>query len=117
MKAGMTTTGIFAARPCGMEARDEPQYRTQVNPSAGWSGPGECASKHEARYPTVTGAVVGAAIAGYCSSLPQEISTSPPRGGRAAGGNDVRSMPVEKSDHPIVVTKPGNAGGAKGVAG
>ena len=117
MKAVKTTTGFFAARPCGMEARDEPQYRTQVNPSAGWSGSGECASKHEAQYPTGTGAVVGAAIAGHRSSLPQEISTGPPRGGRAAGGNDVCPKPVEKSDHPILVLKPGNAGGAKGVAG
>jgi hypothetical protein len=24
-------------------------------------------------------------------------------------------MPTEKSDHPIVVTKPSNAGGAKGM--
>jgi hypothetical protein len=24
-------------------------------------------------------------------------------------------MPVKESDHPIVVVKPGNAGGAKGV--
>jgi hypothetical protein len=27
----------------------------------------------------------------------------------------VRPKLVEKSDHPIVATKPGNAGGAKGV--
>ena len=33
------------------------------------------------------------------------------------GGNDVRPKPEEKSDHLIVVTKPGNAGGAKGVMG
>jgi len=37
--------------------------------------------------------------------------------GRAEGGNDDRSTPLEKSDHPIVVRKPGNAGGAKGVMG
>jgi hypothetical protein len=37
--------------------------------------------------------------------------------GRAGGGNDDRSKPMEKSDHPIVARKPGNAGGAKGVMG
>ena len=35
--------------------------------------------------------------------------------GKREGGNDDPLMLVEKSDHPIVVLKPGNAGGAKGV--
>ena len=30
-------------------------------------------------------------------------------------GRNARTTRVEKSDHPIVVPKPGNAGGAKGV--
>ena len=110
---------IFAVRPCGMEARGEPRYRTQVNPYAGRPGLGECAWQHEAQYPTVTKLVVGAAIARHCSSLPREISTSPSPdgGGRRHGGNDVLPMLAEKSDHPIVAMKPGNAGGAKGVTG
>jgi hypothetical protein len=40
--------------------------------------------------------------------------------GSATGGSgigDDAARPGEKSDHPIVVTKPGNAGGAKGVTG
>ena len=108
---------IFAARPCGMEARGEPRYRTQVNPCAGRLGLGECAWQHEARYPTAAKLVVGAAIAGHCSTLPQEISTSPSRmiGGRRYEGNDVLPKFVERSDHPIVALKPGNAGRAKGV--
>ncbi len=118
-EADMMTSELFAARPCGMEARGEPWYRTQVNPCAGWSGPGKCASEHDTRYPTVAGTVMGAAIAGHFSFLPQEISTGPlPWGdGRACGGNDARTMPAEKSDHPIVAMKPGNSGGAKGVTG
>ena len=100
-----------------MEARGKPQYRTQVNPSAGWPELGECARQHDARFPTVAGTVFGAGAAGHCSSLPQEISAGPRQGGRAFEGNDVRPMSAEKSDHLIVVTKPGNAGGAKGVAG
>ncbi len=58
--------------------------------------------------------VMRAGAAGHCFTLPQEISPSPGNG-RLEGGNDDRSMLGEKSDHPIVVTKPGNAGGAKGV--
>jgi hypothetical protein len=106
-----------SARSCGMEARGEPQHRTQVNPSAGWPRQGECARQHDARFPIVAGTVVGAGAVGHCSFLPQEISTGPPRGGRGLGGNDEHPMPVEKSDHLVVVMKPGNAGGAKGVAG
>ena len=115
MKAGDRTTRVFAVRPCGMEARDEPRYRTQVNPCRGWPDLGERALQRDARYPTVVGLVVGAAIAGRDSSLPQEISMGPRPGGRAYGGNDVRTTPMEKSDHLIVALKPGNAGGAKGV--
>ena len=58
--------------------------------------------------------VVRAGAAGYCFTLPQEISLSP-NVGRPEEGNDARSMLGEKSDHLIVVMKPGNAGGAKGV--
>ena len=110
---------IFAVRPCGMEARGEPRYRTQVNPYAGRPGLGECAWQHEARYPTVTKLVVGASIARHCSSLPREISTSPLHygGGRRYEGNDVLPKLVEKSDHPIVAMTPGNAGRAKGMTG
>ncbi len=116
-EVGMMTTTFFAARPCGMEARGKPRYRTRVNPCAGWSDLGKCAGEHDALYPTVVGTVLGAAIAGHFSSLPQEISTgpSPLGGGRACRGNDARTTPMEKSDHPILAMKPGNAGGAKGV--
>ena len=110
------TSDVFAARPCGMEALDVPQHRTQVNPSAGWPGPGECALQHDARYPTGTRSVVGAVAARHRSFLPREISTGP-RGGSVHEGNDVCAKPVEKSDHPVVAVKPGNAGGAKGVTG
>jgi hypothetical protein len=99
-----------------MEARDEPPYRMQMNPYAGWTGLGERTPQREAQYPTVAGPVVGAAMAGRKSSLPQEISMGPQSSGRADEGDDVGTTPVEKSDHLIVVPKPGNAGGAKGVA-
>ena len=112
----------FAVRPCGMEALDETQHRTRVNPYAGGSDLGECARQHDARYPTVIGSVLGAVAAGDYPFLPQEISMGPrPResgvGGSANGGNDARAKPVEKSDHPVGARKPGNAGRAKGVTG
>ena len=50
---------IFGARPCGVEARDEPQYPTQVNPCAGQPGLGKCVDHHEARFSTMTRLVVG----------------------------------------------------------
>lgn len=37
------------------------------------------------------------------------------KSGRRGEGNDDPTMPMEKSDHLIVVLKPGNAGGARGV--
>ena len=113
----MMPTESFPVRACGMEAGGEPQHRTQVNPQAGGPDLGECARQHDALYPTVTGVVLGTGAAGHCSSLPQEVSMDPCRGGRARGGNDKCPKSLEKSDHPIVALKPGNAGGAKGVTG
>ena len=54
-KADVKSPEALAARPCGMEARDKPQHRTQVNSCAGWSVQGECAYQHDARYPTAGG--------------------------------------------------------------
>ena len=122
VEADVMSPETFAARTCGMEAVDKPQHRTRVNPCAGWPALGECAFQHDARYPIVGGAVLGAGAAGHHPSLPQEISPGPRLresgvSGSAHGGNDVCAKPVEKSDHPVVARKPCNAGGAKGVTG
>lgn len=98
-----------------MEAGNEPQHRTQVNLSAGFLDLGERARQRDARFPIVVGGVFEAGAAGHCSTLPQEISMGPACAGRAREGNDERPMSMEKSDHPIVASMPGNAGGAKGV--
>jgi hypothetical protein len=99
-----------------MEARDQPWSRTQVNPCAGWFGPGKRAWHREAQYPTVAEPVVGAAITGSDSPLPQEVCAGPHGvGGSVHEGNDVRAMSAQKSDHPVLAMKPGNAGRAKGV--
>ena len=64
--------------------------------------------------------ILEAGAAGHHCVLPREISNDPNGGANAptalvdlCGGNDRRSMSFEKSDHLIVVMKPGNAGGAK----
>ena len=115
MDIGLLTMEIFPVRACGMEAGCEPQHRTQVNLYAGSLDLGECASQHDAPYPTVAVGVMEAGAAGHLSTLPQEISIDPTPVGKAQGGNDACLTSVEKSDHSIVARKPGNAGGAKGV--
>ena len=98
-----------------MEARGEPQHRTQVKPrKAGLSGQACLATRRPISNRDRT--VVGTEAAGSCSSLPQEISLGP-LDGRAQGGNDAGSMPGEKSDCPIVARKPTKAGRAKGAMG
>lgn len=111
---------ISAARSCGMEARGQAWSRTRVNPRSGRQDLGERAFQRKAQCPTEVQMVEGAAFMRSDSSLPQEISMAPrPQGGcrgNRCGGNDASVMAMEKSDHPIVAPKPGNAGGAKGVA-
>ena len=109
------TTVVFAVRTCGMEAGCEPQHRTQVNLYAGFPDLGERARKRDAQYPSVAVGVLEAGAAGHFSTLPQEISIDPRLIGKARGGNDECLRSMEKSDHPKVAWKPGNAGGAKGV--
>ncbi len=97
-----------------MEAVSESQHRTKVNLFAGclaWvSGP-----------PTTTpgirslpGSIRGGSGGALLNITPRDLHRSDLIG-RARGGNDNCPMSMEKSDHPIVVMKPGNAGGAKGV--
>ena len=112
----------FAVRPCGMEALDEPQHRTRVNPYAGYSALGECAFQHDARYPTEGGKVLGAGAAGHYAFLPQEISTGPRPGlGRVAVAGTEATTCVRRLQRsritPYVAMKPSHAGGAKGVTG
>jgi hypothetical protein len=98
-----------------MEARGEPQHRTQVKPrKAGLSGRACLPTQRPISNRDRT--VLGTEAAGSCSFLPQEISPGP-HDGRAQEGNDAGSKPGEKSDHPILARKPVKAGRAKGVMG
>ena len=76
-------------------------------------GPGQACSSTRRPISDRGPGVLRAEAAGHCFTLPQELSPGP-QCGRLEEGNDDQSMLGEKSDRPIVVTKPGNAGGAKG---
>ena len=104
------------ARSRGMEALDRPQRRAkaklrkalevrvsvqanatpQIQSGPGGSGDGD-----------------GGTLRGLTQRDLHGSATS----GRRGGGNDDPPKSLEKSDHLVVATKPGNAGGAKGVTG
>lgn len=100
-----------------MEAGGQPWYRTQVNSRAGWSG---WASVPVRTTPGIRPCrnSIGSGDRGKRLILtPGGLRGSADGGGRVCEGNDAHATPVQKSDHPIVALKPGNAGGAKGVTG
>ncbi|MDP7207940.1 MAG: hypothetical protein QGH14_05100 [Candidatus Bathyarchaeota archaeon] len=95
-----------------MEAASEPQHQTRVNSRAGWA---EWVSKRQFAMPNI---------------LMCQHSIKSGRGGKfywltlrdlyrsTMSGRSVQEdvpMSIEKSDHLIVVMKPSNVGGAKGV--
>ena len=106
--------GSEPARACGMEARDEPQHRTQVKPrKAGltWeSVPPNATPDIQSRQDGNEDGSGGTLLV-----LTRGDLHGSARCGRRLG--DGLPMSVEKSDHPIGAVKPGNAGGAKGVMG
>jgi len=101
-------------RPCEMEARSESQHRTKVNLPAGWL---TWVSKRGRATPNIRSRSISNEGGGgetFLNLTPGDLSGSA-NCGRTKEGNDRGPMPTEKSDHPIVVTKPSNAGGAKGM--
>ena len=103
-----------------MEARSVPQHRTKVNLQAGllarvsgqrtvmpnirsWPGSSGGGSGGKSLYLTL-------GDLGRSSVSPRTKAW-----GRGGEGNDNAPKSIEKSDHPIVVSKPGNVGGAKGM--
>ena len=108
----------YAVRPCEMEARSESQHRTKVNLQAGcmsWvSVPGYAMPDIR----SWTCSSEGGCGETFLSLTPRDLdrsSVSPRARGRVREGNDNDLTSIEKSDYPIVVSKPGNAGGAKGM--
>ena len=106
----------FAVRSCGMEARGEPQHRTQVKPRK--AGPAWVSVLRSATpdiQPRRDG--IGDGGGGTLFVLTLGDLHGSASSGRRQGGNDELLMSAEKSDHPIRALSPGNAGGAKGVMG
>ena len=110
-----------AARSCEMEARSVPQHRTKVNLQAGllaWvSGPASVTPNIRSWPGSIGGGSGGTSLcltpgdldrSKRCVDRPTDLVG-------LCGGNDHRPMSFEKSDHLVVVLKPGNAGGAKGM--
>lgn len=97
-----------------MEARSESQHRTKVNPCAGsfvW------VSALRSTTPNVRsrqGCTGGGGGVKFCVLTLGDLLGSATRGRLAS---DDGPMSGEKSDHLVVVMKPGNAGEAKGVTG
>ena len=112
--AGRSGSARESVRRCGMEAASEPQHRTRVNSRAGrpvWvSVPRNATPGIQSRRDGIRSGSGGKSCVLTLGDL-----LGSARSGRAVG--DGGPMPGEKSDHPVVVMKPGNAGGAKGVTG
>ncbi len=105
-----------SARSCGMEALDAPQHRTKVKLRKAFDA---WVSALPSATPDIQSRHRGSGDGGggtLCVLTRGDLHRSM-RCGRRGGGNDDPPTPVEKSDHLIVVMKPGNAGGAKGVTG
>lgn len=97
-----------------MEAVSEPQHRTKVNLSAGCLAWVSVPSNMTPDIRSVPGSSRGGSGGTLLNLTPRDLHRSD-LFGRADEGNDRGLMSVERSDHLIVVMKPGNAGGAKGV--
>lgn len=97
-----------------MEAVSKPQHRTKVNLSVGFLAWVNVPSNMTPSIRSWPGSNRGGSGGTLLNLTPRDLHRSDLLG-RADGGNDRCPMSMEKSDHPIVVTKPGNAGGAKRV--
>ncbi len=111
---GARATGFEPVRACGMEARDEPQHRTQVKPrKAGltWeSVPPNATPDIQSRQDGNEDGSGGTLLV-----LTRGDLHGSARCGRRLG--DAPPMSMEKSDPSVRAGKPGNAGGAKGGMG
>ncbi len=108
------THWVEPARACGMEARGEPPYRTQVNPRK--AGP-TWVSMPVIAMPDIQSRRdgMGGGNGGKLFVLTPGDLRGSAVSGRRCEGNDALLTSAEESDHLVVAMKPGNAGGAKEV--
>lgn len=102
------------ARSCGVEALDEPQRRAQAKLRKAIevrvSVPPNATPEIQSR-PRGSGDGDGGTLRGLTQRDLHGSATS----GRREEGNDDPPTSLEKSDHLVVASKPGNSVGAKGV--
>ncbi len=97
-----------------MEACSVSQHRTKVNLQAGCLAWVNVRENVTPNIRSKAGSNEGGGGETFLNLTPRDLGGSK-EVGRTKGGNDRGPMSIEKSDHLIVVTKPGNAGGAKGM--
>ena len=123
-EATVSKGSCMTARKCEMEAVYESQHRTKVNLGTGYMGwvSVRCITTPNIRsFPWSMQGECGETLLNLTprdllrSGSPVEICFPTESSGKANGGNDNCLTSIEKSDHFIVVLKPGNAGGAKEV--
>ena len=111
----------FAVRSCEMEACSELQHRTKVNLQAGmltWASGPSSVTPHIRSWSGCSGGGSGGTSLCFTPGdldRSKRWDDSPTDLVGLCGGNDRRPTSFEKSDHLVVVTKLGNAGGAKGM--
>ena len=103
-----------------MEARSVPQHRTKVNLQAGLLARVSVLPNATPNIRSWPGGNGGGSGGTSLHLTPGDLDRSivSPRTkaeGRFNEGNDREPMSIEKSDHLVVVTKPSNVGGAKGM--
>ena len=107
---------VRSVRTCGVEAVDGSQRRTRVKlrkaDEVRVSVP-QSATPDTQTGPRGSGDGEGETLRGLTQ---RDLRASAPSS-RRGRGNDDPSTCLEKSDHLVVATKPGNSGGAKGVTG
>ena len=111
----------FAVRSCEMEARSVPQHRMKMNLQAGmliWvSGPKPVTPNIRSWSTCSGGGSGGKSLCLTPGDLDRSTGCIPTDARVVRPAKETTTAPnrFEKSDHLIVATKPGNAGGAKGV--
>ena len=120
----VSESSCTTARKCEMEAVYESQHRTKVNLGTGYMGwvSVRCITTPNIRsFPWSRQGESGETLLNLTprdllrSGNRVEIQLPTELFGKANGGNDNCLTSIEKSDRLIVVMKPGNSGGAKGV--
>src|SRR3954470_10807500 len=105
-----------AARPCGEEARGEPQHRTEVNPWASRTGRVSVSTNAMPKIQPRPGREWGRARRDIRCSYPGR-SAWVRASGRPEEGNDDGTTPMQKSDLFARAMTPVKAGRAKGEMG